>query len=144
MILHRSTGYWTTGIVARWRAHSGSIHGVPHGGWAAKLDFFDDGFTDDDPDAGQVSTEGTLRTRYAVRDGDKVGGLRAAVDALVADAQRLGIRLGGPTIGPCLYYEGDGEDPANPPPPGWQELLAAEAARIGWSSYENNEQEGRR
>jgi hypothetical protein len=49
---------------------------------------------------------------------------------LRADAERLGIQWRDPTV----YYKGDGEDPEYPPPDGWRELLAAQAARLGWYS----------
>lgn len=123
--------YWTTGIVLRWHERSGSSNGVDHSGWSATLDFYDSGFCDDDADTGRVSTEGTLRTlhtRYAVRDGETVSGLTAAVGTLITDARHLGITFNDPQ----LYYQGDGEDEECPPPPGWEEALAAEASRIGW------------
>jgi hypothetical protein len=136
MITTRNTGYWATGISVRWHEHSGSHDGVPHGGWSAKVDFLDDGFCNDDADAAQISTEGTLRTRYSVRDGNRVSGLRAAIDALLLDIKRLGIEMRGSDASPpSIYYHGDGEDPEWPPPVGWRELLAAEAERIGWTSY---------
>lgn len=123
MILHKSPGYWATGIVLRCDGQR----------WCGWIDYLDDGFCDDNADAGAISTEGTLRTRYMVWDGDQVSALSAVVDTLIADAAKLGIRLVNPFGGvPSLYYEGDGEDPTNPPPAGWRQLLAAEAARIGW------------
>lgn len=132
MITTNGDGYWATGITVRWRDYTGTRNDVRHGGWDAWLDFYDDGFNDDDPDAGSIATEGTLRTRYGVRNGEQVTGLRAAIDALIADAQRLGVRLRAATTGPTLYYHRDGEDQNFPPPDGWRELLAAEATRLGW------------
>lgn len=136
MITKSNTRHWATGISLRWTEHAGS-HGVDgqrvsYSGWAAKLEFYDDGFCDDDPDKREVSTQGTLVTRYAVRDGEQVSGLSLAIDTLLADAERFGIELRGPGRTPNLYYEGDGEDVNYPPPPGWHVLLAAESARLGW------------
>ena len=78
-------GYWATGIVVRY-AYSGS-GGY---GWQARVEFRDDGFAGD-AHAGRVSTEGRLNTRYFVVDSEGGGGLTAAVDAVKADAHRLGI-----------------------------------------------------
>ena len=101
--------------------------------WGGRIDFYDDGFVSDNPDAGEVATEGVLRTRYMVEDGDNVTALRAVVDTLIADAARLGIELVGPVgTRPSLWYEGDGEDSDWPPPAGWRQLLAGEAQRIDW------------
>ncbi|WBB94146.1 hypothetical protein [Verrucosispora sp. WMMC514] len=132
MILGSSSGYWSTGIVIRWYAALGS--GSRRGpAWAGRVDFYDDGWAgDDDADAGKVSTEGRLNTRYYVRDGDTTTGLRAVIAALIADAGRLGITFGGPSVKPHLYYEGDGGSTEFPPPDGWRDLLASEAQRIGW------------
>lgn len=126
MISKDVTGYWATGITVRYDTHNR--------GWVATADYHDDGFVgDDNPDEGRVSTEGRLTTRYAVRDGDTVSGLSAAVDAIVADAAQLGIRFWNPTDGvPGLWYDGDGENRNYVPPEGWRDLLTTEAARIGW------------
>jgi hypothetical protein len=120
--------YWSTGITVCWRDTFDRSTATPADTWAASLDFLDSGFADDDPDAGKVSTEGTLRTRYFVHDGNTVSGLSVAVDTLIADAKRLGIGFNDP----CLYYQGDGEGGDYPPPNGWREILAAESERIGW------------
>jgi hypothetical protein len=123
MITKDGSGYWATGITLR-------REGYGRPAWSGHIDFLDDGFVgDNNTDAGIVSTEGRLRTRYALNDGDTVTGLRAVVDALLADAGRLGITFLG---GPYLYYEGDGESVDFPPPPGWQRMLADESERIGW------------
>jgi hypothetical protein len=129
MILHTSTG-----ITLTWQQHAGHDRGVPFGGWRAEAAFYDDGFADDDACAGQVATEGVLCTRYAVRDGRIRSGLSIAIDTVRADAERLGIQFSGSHGTPCLYYEGDGENPKAPPPQDWRRLLAAEAARIGWTT----------
>ncbi len=118
--------YWTTGITVYWDTHNG--------GWHALCEYLDDGWVgDNNADLQKVSTQGKLETRYAVKDGDLVSGLTAAVDAVLADAQRLGIQFGTPAgDGPTLYYTGDGEWADYPAPDGWRELLAAESGRLGW------------
>jgi hypothetical protein len=137
MILELSTTYWATGIILTWhpdgaRDQAGNkVHG-----WSGEVGYYDDGFRDDDTDAGKLSTQGTLRTRYVVADGTEQTAVRAIVDTLIADAQRLGIEFR--TDGdhqPRLYVPGDGEWADHPLPEGWRELLAAEAARIGWDTY---------
>jgi len=134
-VISKTGTYWATGITVSWRENSGGRGDVSHSGWGASLDFLDDGFTNDEPDQGLVSTQGTLCTRYFVRDGEKSSGLSAAVDAMLADAARLGIVFRAVVDdAPFLYYKGDGEDEDCPPPNGWREMLAREAARIGWQS----------
>jgi hypothetical protein len=127
-------GYWSTGISV-WYAYSGQ----GRHGWAAKVEYYDDGFCSDDADTGQVSTEGTLRTegelgtRYAVQQGEAADALTVVIDVIKADAERLGIRWGvDRAVPPSLYYRGDGEDENYPPPDGWRETLAAQSERIGW------------
>jgi hypothetical protein len=136
-MISKSGRYWSTGITVTWAPLAERIHDEPYGGWHAKLDYSDDGFANNDPDAGHVSTEGTLYTRYPVRNAKIRSGLSVAVDALLADAQRLGIEFITTSAypEPWLYYRGDGEDTEHPPPDGWRETLAAEAERIGFRSY---------
>ena len=114
------TAYWSTGIT------------LTHldGRWSATLNYLDDGFCDDDTDAGRISTQGTLHTRYLVRDGRHVDALTAVVDALKVDAERLGIVWRGALDPPTLYVDVDRSDL----PDGWRELVAGQAARIGWVS----------
>ncbi len=133
-MISKNGTYWATGITVHWREHV-SGDGAPTSAWGASLDFLDDGFTNDKPDEAQVSTEGTLRTRYYVRDSEKTSGLSAAVDALLADAARLSVSFRA-VVGdtPFLYYKGDGCTEDFPTPDGWRETLAREAARIGWQS----------
>jgi hypothetical protein len=123
-------GWWATGITVRY-----GYSGMDLYGWAAEVGFYDDGFCSDDTDTGTISTEGTLRTRYFVREGSgpDADALTAAVDVVKADAGRLGIifRQDGPMT-PHVYYKGDGEDKDCPPPPGWEELIDAQSARLGW------------
>lgn len=131
-------GYWATGITVRY-----GYSGMDLYGWAAQVDFYDNGFCDDDTDKGTVSTQGTLKTRYFVREGTgtDADGLTAAVDAVKRDAERVGIRFGGATT-PVVYYEGDGEDEDWPPPDGWRGMVNAQAERLGWKSlYAGEEKE---
>jgi hypothetical protein len=122
--------YWSVGIVLTWRARAG---------WGGTVKYLDAGFADDDADTGAISTEGELRTRYHVRDGETRSGLSVVVDVLLADAARLGIDFDKPDAGRLLMYESDGEDLDCPPPDGWRDLLAAEAGRIGWATYRAGE-----
>jgi hypothetical protein len=111
--------YWATGITLK--------HVID--GWTGSIAFLDDGFVSDSPAEGILSTEGSLHTRYVVR-ADHETALTAIVDVLLRDAERLGIAW----RYRHLYYHGDGEDPDQPPPDGWRQLLAAECARIGWDN----------
>jgi hypothetical protein len=99
--------YWSTGIIV---AKVGDQ-------WSVKLNFHDGGFCD------PPSTEGQLRCRYLVDD------LSAGIDTLKADADRLGIEWSPGTV----YYEGDGEWPDRVPPEGWEDIVDAQAARLGWA-----------
>ncbi|MFD3740432.1 hypothetical protein [Streptomyces sp. NPDC058629] len=136
-MISKSGRYWTTGITVTWVPFAERINDEPYAGWHAKLDYTDDGFANNDPDAGEVSTEGTLHTRYPVRSAKIRSGLSIAIDTLMADANRLGIEFIGvePDPEPWLYYQGDGEDSENPPPEGWRETLTVEAQRVGFRSY---------
>lgn len=119
--------YWSTGIILTWADCLGVNR--DREGWSATVKFLDDGFCSDDADSHAVSTEGELRTRYIVADGEQVPGLTAAVDAVIRDAKRLGIEF---SDDPNLFYKGDGEDRNSPPPPGWRDTVKAEARRLGW------------
>lgn len=134
-MISKTGRYWSTGITVTYSPIAERIHDEAYPGWNASLDYCDDGFADNDPDKGQVSTEGTLHTRYPVRDSKVRSGLSIALDTLIADAERLGIKFIG-TAGPkpYLYYQGDGEDSSYPPPDGWRGMLAAEAERLGWAT----------
>jgi len=125
------SSYWSAGITV--------VHAYAGGGedgWAASMDYLDGGFCNDEPGKGIVSTEGTLHTRYQVKDGSCADPLGTAIGVLRADAERVGIQW----REPCLYYRGDGEDPDCPPPPGWLDLLQAQASRIGWRTYTSAEE----
>jgi hypothetical protein len=120
--------YWAVGISVRARQdRDGTLM------WGATIDYLDNGFCDDDADLGQVSTQWTLHTRYLVRDGDQSAALPTILDVLIADAAALGVTFRAEDApGPALFYHRDGVDPEWPPPPGWKELLAEQAARLGW------------
>lgn len=122
-------GYWATGITVRYGYTGQNLYG-----WSAEVEFFDNGFNDDDTDNGLISTEGTLHTRYGVREGDgpDADALSTAVDTVKRDAERLGIRFRGGLVGPYVYYHRDGRDADSPPPPGWREMVNAQAGRLGW------------
>lgn len=120
--------YWATGISVR------TMHDRDDAlMWAAEVKFLDDGFCNDDADNGQISTEGRLHTRYMVRDGDDRTALATILDVLIADAATLGITFR-TDIPPSLYFHQDGVDPDWPPPPDWENLLAEQAARLGWTT----------
>jgi hypothetical protein len=116
--------YWATGITVRYGYSGGGRYG-----WQAIAEFFDDGWAGNDCAGRGVSTEGRLVTRYHVVDDDEADGLTAAVDAVKADAERLGIifRQDG-----RVFYENDGDSEDYPPPQGWRELVDAQASRLGW------------
>jgi hypothetical protein len=118
-------GYWATGITVDY-----SYSGQGKYGWRAVVEFCDDGFADDSH-AGRVSTEGKLTTRYAIVDSDGGDGLTAAVDAVKADAERLGIAfIQSAGAGPRIYCAAEGDD--SDYPDGWRELVDAQSARLGW------------
>ncbi len=125
MISKDGSGYWSTGI---------TVHYNEGRGWGGVVEFYDDGFVDDAADTGRIATQGELRTRYFVKDGDTVTGLSAVVDVLRVDAERLGIRFRAVAAdAPSLYYKGDGEWQDYPARDGWEALLEAEARRSGWA-----------
>lgn len=61
-------------------------------GWGAILDFQDSGFANDQVAAGIVSTEGSIRTRYALRDENGVSGAQVALESILNDAAKMGIK----------------------------------------------------
>lgn len=143
MILEKSTSYWAVGIILTWHPDiPRDYNGNRTSGWSGQIGYYDDGFAgDDNPDERCIATEGSLRTRYAVRDGQHRTALAAVIDTLIADATRLGIQLGTSADGPRLFVSGDGEWADTPLPDGWRTLLAAEAQRIGWKTYSAGEQQ---
>jgi hypothetical protein len=116
-MISNDTGYWATGITVK--HHNGK--------WTASVTFHDNGFANDDPDAGRISTEGTLHTRYYIADGEQVDGLTAAIDAVKADAERLGIIWRTPTV--YMDQDGEGSDDSA----GWRSLVDSQAERLGWA-----------
>lgn len=120
--------WWSTGITVHYRDMGGD------GAWGSSLTFFDDGTSDDLVTPYNISTGGTLYTRYYRDDNYARIGLESAVGVLLEDADLHRIKFQDDAF---LYYKGDGEDPDFPPPPEWRALLTAEATRIGWKSYES-------
>lgn len=122
--------YWSTGISLRYADDRNPA-------WAGSLDFYDEGFANDDPEAERISTVGSLRTRYYIRTSGRHGDALAAVtDTLRRDAEKLGIEFRDPYV----YAEIEGEDPNHPLPDGWVGLLEEQADRLGWGmpGYESH------
>lgn len=115
-------GYWSNGITVRYS----------DGRWSASVDYYDNGHCDDQADDARVSTEGTIHTRYFLRDGKTADALTVAVDVVKADAERLGITWATPGIGPFVYMLGDGDNGGRDVPDNWRELVDAQARRLGW------------
>lgn len=135
--------YWATGITVRYGYSGANLYG-----WGAEVRFYDDGFAgDDNADTGEVVTEGVLKTRYKVHDGNgpDADGLSAAVDAVKRDAEKLGIRWRDEAeagLEPAVYYQGGGEDEDYPPPDGWRGMVNAQAERLGWRPLYAAEEQG--
>ncbi len=126
-------GYWATGIVVRY-----GYSGMDLYGWGAEVKFYDNDFCDDNTDTGTISTEGTLHTRYLVREGDgpDADALSAAIDVVKRDADRLGVRFR--TDGAAaatVYYQGDGEDEDWPLSDSRREMMNVQARRLGWEPF---------
>ena len=79
--------YYFVGINLRY-----GYAGSNQNGWSAILDFTDAGFANDDVAGGIVSTEGTLTTRYSLRDSNGVSGAQVALESVLRDAAKLGIK----------------------------------------------------
>jgi hypothetical protein len=125
--------YWSTGITVTWAPIAERVGGEPYPGWHVSLEYSDEGWADNDSERGQVSTRGTLHTRYPVRDSKTRSGLSIAIDTLLTDAKRLGIDFTRPDDQlPMLYHRDSSDGSGRPPPDGWRALIQAEAARIGW------------
>lgn len=125
--------HWATGITISANERG---DGAPR--WGAKVEFYDGGFVDtEDADAGVISTEGEIRTKYFVGSTETIDGLTAAIDTIKSDAERLGIEFRGhfPGSVPRLYVNGDGEWPHVWLPANWRGRLAAQARRLGWRAY---------
>lgn len=135
-------GYWATGITVRYGYSGSDLYG-----WGAEVNFYDDGWVDDEnTDTGAVTTQGTLSTRYLVTEGTMpdADGLSAAVDAVKRDAERLGIAWSraGSSVMPTVYYIGGGKDKHYPPPDGWRGMVNAQAERLGWRPIYAAEEQG--
>lgn len=95
-------------------------------GWSASVRYFDSG----NAASKQVSTEGTLSTRYA-EGGPHEGALTKVIDAIKADAERLGIKWARPPYLYAAFIEA-AENYPDRFPRNWESLIAAQANRIGW------------
>lgn len=133
--------YWSVGITVYAReARSVNSEGVPGAlAWGGHLKFYDGGWAGDDNAAtGVVVTEGRLTTRYHVDPAPGDHGptaLTAVIDALLADATKLGIDFHlSEALAPAVSYEGDGEWENYPPPAGWREMLREQNKRLGWDN----------
>ncbi len=115
-------GYWSSGITVTYHL------AVP--GWHAAATYYDDGFGDGDADSGQISTVGSLESRYVIGDGQQRDGLTAVIDTVKADAEQLGIHW----RDPALFVTGDGHDPQQPLPADWRTLLDTHAHRLDWDN----------
>lgn len=114
---------WSTGVtVSYW--NGGPLTGA---GWKASMEVHDDRFAD-----GQ-SVRTHLATSYYA------GSLPEAIDRVLAVAKRLGVRAVAVLDGFSLYYEDDGENPKDPPPPDWRKALRKEVLRRGgaWRTYKD-------
>lgn len=115
--------YYSIGIVLRHLKNPGSKwksgKRISHreGGWSATAQFHDGGHCN------LESTQGELKTRY-------FGPLSQMVDLLIADMKTMGIEWRDPS----LFYDNDGEGKEYPPPDGWEAIVIAEAARLGWTT----------
>ena len=101
--------YSTSGIVVRF---------LEVGLWSAEINFVDEGF------ANEASTEGTLRTSRFID-------LAQAIDIIIADAERLGIRWRWKAI--CTYKDSRGYWFS---PYDGGELVKAQAERVGFEYVE--------
>jgi hypothetical protein len=120
-------GYWSCGIAVEWK-----YAGSGEWGWGAWVEYLDDGFVNDNTDAGVVSTEGTLHTRYPVRHGETADALTVAIDVIRADAERLGITWKNPKV----WYRGEEPAPGTEGMPwGWRRMLNTQSDRLGWEHY---------
>lgn len=123
--------YWALGITVS--ANQQADGGVR---WGASAKFYDNGLVDtEDPDAGDISTEGEIRTRRFVDSTETTDGLATAIDTVKRDAERLGITFEPHDGSPMLYVRGDGEWPDVWLPANWQERLTEQAERLEWRTY---------
>jgi hypothetical protein len=101
--------YWTTGIKLN---YSGD------GKWSATVKFYDSGFCE------YAATEGELYTRYHV-------GLETAIDTIITDAERMGIKWNAKQFYVVGAFDDNEKDWRLPDD--WQELLTAQAKRVGYT-----------
>ena len=116
--------YWSTGIRIEYTYHRSPA-------WGGEVEFFDDTFADQDPGRGLISTYGHLQTRHFVPSrGSHREALTLVTDALIRDAEQLGVEFRDPTI----YATGEGVDPDYRLPEGWVDLFEEQADRLGWAT----------
>lgn len=115
--------YWANGITMS----------CLDGQWAAHLDFYDCGFSEQSTQQ-QMSTEGTLRSRYRHAEPTAVAA------NLVSDAVSLGIAFHAPLGGTPMVYL----DPRNWVSPDTEtgephinDALATVAASLGWAAADD-------
>jgi hypothetical protein len=94
--------------------------GMDKYGWAATLRWQDNKFVE------KGCVEGDIRTRYFEET------LAEAIDYVVEVAKQFNIQFS-EKMG--LFYENDGENIYDPPPPDWKLSLLQEARKRGWQTY---------
>lgn len=110
---------YATGIILEYGPSAGDKYG-----WWATVEFQDFGHCDD------RSIKGVISTQYGVE-------ISLAIDTILTDVEKLGIKfIKSESITPALLYKDDSENKDYPPPEGWRQLLKAEAARIGFHTYD--------
>lgn len=84
--------------------------GSGRSGWSAYVTFQDAGFCSGFTAGEDISTEGSLRTRYYVCDSDTNGsGVRAAIEAILKDLDALGVKAQSHNV-PVLLFVSNRED----------------------------------
>lgn len=73
-------------------------------GWSASASFHDAGFCNDNPELGNIATEGFLSTRYSIRDSHNVSGILVSAKALLDDLTNMGITTSS-DIGNVFYID---------------------------------------
>lgn len=95
----------------------------PSHGWVASIDF------STWEHAAATCIEGSIGVRYFSRD------LTKTVDLAMEAAKTIGVVFRDETgIEPCIYVEGDGEDPTVLLPPNWRQLVREQCDRLGWKT----------
>lgn len=95
----------------------------PSHGWVATVDFSTWEHATD------TCIEGSIGVCYFNRD------LQKTVDLALEAAKTIGVVFHDKTgIEPCIYVEGDGEDPAVVLPPNWRQMICEQCDRLGWKT----------